>query len=301
VARIGYLGLNPPTTPGVGPAYRAFVDGLRDRGWIEGGSLVIEGRYAMAQPERFPELAAELIQLPVDVLVVTNGQSASAAKRATSTTPIVVINVPGVVETGLVASLARPGGNVTGVSNQLEEVAAKRAELLKALAPRLSRVAVVWTPDNPAAVLGLNRSERLFASLGIAVVPVAFAKAADLGGALATMRQQRVEAIDLLLSPAVVEQLPAFLEFAHRERLPVTGSQRRVVELGGLVHFGADPVELFRRAAYYVDRILRGARPADLPVEQPTKFELVVNLKTAKSLGLTVPQSVLVQATEVID
>jgi ABC-type uncharacterized transport system substrate-binding protein len=290
-----------PTTPALGRPYQAFVDGLQEHGWAEGQNLVLERRFAEGHPERIPELVAQLLQSPVDVLVVTNGQSASAAKRATSTIPIVVANVPSVVELGLVASLARPGGNVTGVSNQLEEAYAKRVELLKALAPRLSRVAVVWTPDNPAAALGLKHAERFFAALGIAVVPVAFGKSADLSGAFETMRRERVDAIDLLLSPPVVEHLSEFLAFARKERLPVTGSQRLVVDQGGLVHFGADAVDLFRRAAYYVDKILRGARPADLPVEQPTKFEVVLNLKTAKALGLTVPQSVLLQATEVLE
>jgi ABC-type uncharacterized transport system substrate-binding protein len=283
VARIGHVGFQPPTTPALDPTFQAFVDGLRELGWVEGQNLVIERRYAAGHPERVPELVAELLRLPVDVFLATSGQTVWAAKHATRTIPIVLTNVPVVVELGLVASLARPGGNVTGLSNQLEEVYAKRAELLKTLVPRVSRAAVVWPPDNPAAALGLKLAERFFSALGIAVVPVAFRKSADLAGALETMRRERVEAIDLLLGSPVVEHLQDFIQFAQKQRVPATGSQRLVAEMGGLVHYGADPVDLFRRAAFYVDKILRGARPADLPVEQPTKFELVINRASRES------------------
>ncbi len=288
IHRIAY----PASAPSPHPA---LLQGLRERGWIEGQNVVIESRYTQGRPERYPELVVEVLKIPVDVIVVVDSQAAWAAKRATGTIPIVLANIADAVGQGLVASLARPGGNVTGLSNQLEETTGKRIQMLKEIVPALARLAVVHNPNNPASHV---RNEDAAASrLDIKVVPVVFRTPDDL---LPAITRERADGLMLHIAPPIAEHWPQFIEFAQKQRLPTAGLQRRFVQLGGLMHYGPDNADLQGRAAVYVNKILRGARPADLPVEQPTKFELVLNLKTAKALGLTIPPSLLARADEMI-
>jgi ABC-type uncharacterized transport system substrate-binding protein len=299
VYRIAYLGSMPPSSPQGRSNWDAFLRGLRERSWIEGQNVVIESRYTQGRPERFPELVAEVLRIQVDVIVVADSQAAWAAKRATDTTPIVLANVADAVGQGLVASLARPGGNITGLSNQLEETIGRLIQALKDIVPRLARLAVVHNPNNPASHV---RNEEAAASrLGIKVVPVVFRTPDDLAPAFATIARERADGLLLHIASPIGEHWPQFIEFAQKQRLPTAGLTRRFVELGGLFYYGPDFADLWYRAAHYVDRVLRGTKPADLPVEQPTKFLLMVNLKTAKTLGLTIPQSVLARADEVIE
>jgi putative ABC transport system substrate-binding protein len=295
-SRIAYLGGTPFTSGD--RVWDAFVQGLRQLGWVEGQNIVIEQRFTGGRPERFPELIAEVLRIPVDVIVVADSQAAWAAKRATSTTPIVLANVADAVGQGLASSLARPGGNVTGLSNQLEDTAGKRLQVLREIIPSLSRLAVVFNPNNPASHTRID--EALAAQVGIKIIPVPFRAPADLDPAFATITRERAEALILHIASPIVDHWPQFIEFAQKQRIPTAGQSRRFVQLGGLVYFGTDSAHLFGRAASYVDRILKGTKPADLPIEQPTKFELVINLKTAKALGLTIPQSLLLRADEVI-
>jgi putative ABC transport system substrate-binding protein len=295
--RVAYLG-DTPFTPQTRSVWDAFLRGLRERRWIEGQNVVVETRFTSVHPERYAELVAEVLKVPVDVIVVANSQAAWAAKRATDTTPIVLANVADAVGQGLVASLARPGGNLTGLSNQLEETTEKRLQTLKEIVPGLARLGVVHNPNNPAS--HVRNEEAAAARLGIKVVPVMFRTPDDLAPAFATIARERVDA--LLLHPAspIAEHWPQFIEFSHNRRLATAAPNRRFVVLGGLTYYGPNVADLWYRAAYYVDKILKGAKPADLPVEQPTKIEFVVNLKTAKALGLTIPPAVLARADELI-
>jgi ABC-type uncharacterized transport system substrate-binding protein len=296
-SRIVYVGGTPFTSGD--RVWDAFVQGLRQHGWVEGQNIIIEQRFTGGRPERFPALIAEVLRIPVDVIVVADSQAAWAAKRATSTTPIVLANVADAVGQGLASSLARPGANVTGLSNQLEDTAGKRLQLLRELIPSLSRLAVVFNPDNPASHTRID--EALAAQVGIKIIPVSFRAPADLEPAFATITRERAEALVLHPASPIVDHWPQFIEFAHKQRIPIAGQTRRLVQLGGLVYFGPDAAHLFGRASSYVDRILKGANPGDLPIEQPTKFELVINLKTAKALGLTIPPSLLQRADQVIE
>jgi putative ABC transport system substrate-binding protein len=274
VPRIALLG-SLPSAPQAPPAWAALLEGLRERGWIEGQNIVIERRFTQGQPERYPELVAEVLKIPVDMIIVGDSQAAWAAKRATSTVPIVLANVADAVGQGLVASLARPGGNITGFSNQLEEAAGKWLQTLKELMPTLARLAVVHNPNNPASHV---RNEQAAGSrLGIKIIPVVFRAPDDLSPAFMTITQERADAIQLHIASPIAEHWPQFIEFARRQRLPTASAQRRFVLLGGLMHYGPDNADLLRRAAAYIDRILKGAKPGDLPVEQPTKFQLIIN------------------------
>jgi putative ABC transport system substrate-binding protein len=295
--RIVYLGSTPFTSGD--RVWDAFVQGLRQLGWVEGQNIVIEQRFTGGRPERFPELIAEVLRIPVDVIVVADSQAAWAAKRATSTTPIVLANVANAVGQGLASSLARPGGKVTGLSNQLEDTAGKRLQVLREIIPSLSRLAVVFNPNNPASRTSID--EALAAQVGIKIIPVSFRAPADLEPAFATITRERAEALNLHIASPIMDHWPQFIEFAQKQRIPTVGQTRRFVQLGGLVYFGPDSAQLFGRAAGYVDRILKGAKPADLPIEQPTKFELVINLKTAKALGRTIPPALLLRADQVIE
>jgi putative ABC transport system substrate-binding protein len=296
--RVAYLG-GTPFTPQTRSGWDAFLQGLRERGWIEGQNIVVETRFTSGRPERYPELVAEVLKVPVDVIVVTDSQAAWAAKRATDTTPIVLANVADAAGQGLVASLARPGGNLTGLSNQLEETTEKLLQTLKEIVPRLARIGVVHNPNNPAS--HVRNEEAAAARLGIKVVPVMFRTPDDLAPAFATIARERVDALLLHIASPIAEHWAQFIEFSHNRQLPTAAAVRRFVVLGGLTYYGPNFADLWYRAAYYVDKILKGAKPADLPVEQPTKFEFVINLKTAKTLGLTIPRSVLARADEVIE
>lgn len=294
VPRIGYLAITSP-----GSYDEAFRQGLRELGYVEGGSIVIEYRYAEGKIERLFDLAVELVRLKVDVLVAAGGAPAAlAAKRATTTVPIVIASVADPVALGLVASLAQPGGNVTGLSLLGPDTAGKRLEILKEVVPALSRVAVLWNPANPGNTLILEEARVAARALGVKVQSLEARGPEDFQTAFKAARG--AGGILPLGDPGHVLHRAAIIGLAGRYRLPAMYPFRQFVEDGGLMYYGASLDDLYRRAATYVDKILKGRKPADLPVEQPTKFELVINLKTAKQIGLTIPPNVLARADRVI-
>jgi putative ABC transport system substrate-binding protein len=297
VARIGWLG------PGNGsdPNFEAFRQGLREFGYVEGQNVVIEARWAAGRFERYPALAAELVGLQPDVLVTTSTPPTLAAQQATSTIPIVFTSSGDPVGLGLVASLARPGGNITGLSNLFVPLGRKRLELLKETVPSAARVAGLWNPTNPANALEWSATQEAARTLGVEAQSVAVRTTSDLASALDTILDERADALVILADPLLsVTNTPQIPDFIARTRLPTMTTVGANVEAGGLMYYGPSLTGMCRRAAYYVDRILRGAKPAELPVEQPTTFDFAINLKTAQALGLTIPQHVLLQATEVI-
>jgi len=296
VPRIGLLLNNP--TPEQG-RQATFRQALRDLGWIEGENIAIEYRYAEGKSDRFPELAAELVRLKVDIILAIGAPAAQAAKSATRTIPIVT-STGDPVGTGLVASLASPGGNVTGVANFTPELVGKRLELLKEVLPQISRVAILWSPDSAGAERWMAEAETAAASLGIKRQAVAVRGPNDLEQAFAAMRKERAGGLIPLRSPLIINQLKRIVELAGKSRVPALYDDREFTEAGGLMSYGAVLFDLDRRAAIYVNKILKGAKPADLPVEQPTKFEFLINLKTAKQIGLTIPPNVLARADKVI-
>jgi putative ABC transport system substrate-binding protein len=270
-------------------------------GWIEGKNLVIDDRYSDNDVERLHQLAAELVRLNVDVIVATGTLGPLAAKRATANTPIVMTAAGDPLGTGLVASLARPGGNVTGMSLMAPDLGGKRLEILKEIVPALSRVAVLWNGANPYPALVYRQTENAARQLGIEVHSFEVRAPADVEGALEIAMQQRPDALITVEDPLMLTHRNRICELAIINRLPSLFGLREYVEAGGLIAYGADLGDLNRRAAVYVDKILKGVRPSDLPVQQPTKFQLVVNLKTAKTLGLEIPPTLLARADEVIE
>ena len=295
VARIGYLGDNP------GPHVReAFLQGLRDLGYVEGRNVVIEYRYAEGKLERFPALAAELVALKVDVILAPSNPATVAARKATMSIPIVMVLAPDPVAQGFVSSLARPGGNLTGLTSQSPETAGKRLQLLKEAVPNLSRVAALWEPGYPGDRLGVSAVEAAARALGVQLQLLRLQSPDELDGAFAAMTRGRAGAV-LVGGFLAFARRAQIAELAVKRRLPTMCVARQYVEAGCLMSYGLDYTVQIRRAAYFVDRILNGVKPADLPVEQPTKFELVVNLKTARALGLTLPQSVLARADHIVE
>jgi len=298
VSRIGVFG----DSEGSKHLWDSFRQTLRELGYVEGQNIAIEWLSPPpGRPERLPNHAAELVRLKVDVIVAGNSQAATAAKRLTSTIPIVVMTADP-VGTGLVTSVARPGGNVTGISTQSADLVGKQLQLLKEVIPRVSRVAILWNPDNPFHITNATEAEAAAHKLGLQPQHVAVRDRKDFDGAFSAMRKARAEAF-LALADAVVffTHRAIIADLAAKTGLPAVYSRREHVEAGGLIAYGTDRRDLFRRVAVYVDKILRGAKPADLPVEEPTKFELVINLKTAKALGLTIPQTLLLRADQVIE
>ncbi len=278
----------------------AFVEGLRELGWVEGQNLTIEDRWAEGKTVRLPELAAELVRLRVDLLFTVSWPAAVAAKRATTTIPVVIVSAGDPVGTGLVASLAHPGGNVTGLGDLATELSAKRLQLLTEAVPRVSRVAVLWNSTDGGMTLRFRQIQIAARTLGVTVRPLGVQEPDDFDQAFTAMTQERPDALFVISDPLTGAYRKRILEFAAKHRLPAMYENRGFVDDGGLISYGPSPSDLLRRGAAYVDKILRGARPADLPVEQPTRLELVVNLKTASSLGLTLPQSILIRADHVI-
>jgi len=301
VARIGYLSPNRAATTHVRDA---FLQGLRDVGYVEGRNVAIEYRDAEGKVERLPTLAAELVALKVDVIVTENSTlAARVAKQATTTIPIVFTSVGDAVESGLVISLARPGGNVTGLSNLGPELVGKRLELLKQAVPGLDRVAVLWLPG----ALGERTDKDMLAgadvaarALGVQLQFVEARSADEFARAFSDMSSARAGALTVLPSNRFFREHRRLVELAAEKRLPAVYTSREFVDAGGLMSYGANSADLHRRAATYVDKVLKGAKPGDLPVEQPTKFELVINMKTAKDLGLIIPPSVLARADDLI-
>jgi putative ABC transport system substrate-binding protein len=292
VWRIGYL---RRTTP-IPADLEAFRQGLREQGYVEGQNIVIEQRYANGAPDRLPALAAELIRLPVDVLVVDGTPTVIAARAATRTIPIVFTVVTNPVRMGFVASLARPGGNITGLSNNSDELAPKRLQLLKEAVPAASRLAVLRNPEN----LGVSSSALQAAVSPLSVQIVEARNSSEWAGAFAAMDKGRADAVTVLPDATFASQPARLVALTLEHRLPAIFAEREFAEAGGLMSYGPSTQGSFRQAAAYVDKILKGAKPGDLPVELPTKFELVINLKTAKALGLTMPQVLLLRADELI-
>jgi putative tryptophan/tyrosine transport system substrate-binding protein len=283
------------------PALNAtFFAALKELGWVEGKNVVFEYRYAENRLDRLPELAADLVRHKVDVIATAGTLTPLAAKRATATIPIVMIAAGDPLGSGLVANLAQPGGNVTGLSLMASDLGAKRIELLKEVLPRLSRVAVLWNADNPYALV-FKQTQAGGRTLGIEVRSLEVRGPDDFGSAFETARGLHPDALITVEDPLTTDYQTPIAEFTAQQQLPSIHGIREFVVAGGLISYGASLADLFRRAAYYVDKILRGARPADLPVQQPTKFEMVVNLKTAKALGLELPAGVLSRADELIE
>jgi putative tryptophan/tyrosine transport system substrate-binding protein len=297
VPRIGYLVASNPSPASA--RIEAFRQGLRDLGYIEGQNLIIEYRYAEGKLDRLPELAAELVRLKVDAIFVQSTSAVQAAKKATTTVPIVSVSGDP-VGLGLVASLARPGGNVTGLANLTSELAGKRLELLKEVVPSVSRVAVLWNPVASSSALRMRETEAAAPSLGIKLQPVEVREANDFERAFSALKRERADALFPLRSPFISNHVKRIVELAAKNRVPGMYDASEFPEAGGLMSYGTMLPDLDRRAAVYVDKILKGAKPVDLPVEQPTKFELIINLKTAKQIGLTIPQSMLYRADKVI-
>jgi ABC-type uncharacterized transport system substrate-binding protein len=295
VPRIGYL----TQRSGPGTREEAFRQGLRDLGYVRESDIVIEYRYS-AGLDRLSEHAADLVRIKVNVIVTGGPTATRRAMEATRTIPIVMAQDNDPVGNGFVASLARPGGNVTGLSNLTVETSGKRLELLKEIVPRLSRVAVIETSSDKGNARELRATELAAASLGLRLQYLDVLDPRDMETALQAARQGQADAVLTQSSPVVLRHPAQYASLAAKSRLPVMLPSRELVEAGGLMSYGASVPDLFRRAATYVDKILKGAKPADLPIEQPTKFELVINLKTAKALGLTIPQSLLLRADEVI-
>jgi ABC-type uncharacterized transport system substrate-binding protein len=301
VARIGWLGTQAAGGPHL---LAAFRQGLQELGYVQGRNIQIEYRYSGGKSVQLPALAAELVALKVDVIVAANTPAAQAARRATKAIPIVCPAFPDPVATGLVASFARPGGNVTGLSFFGPELVGKRMELLKQAMPRISRVAVLLVPTDVAEGQGettLKAAEEAARTLGVRLQVVEARGPGDIDRAFSDMTRERAEALTVLGGRLLFEERRRVVDLAAKTRLPAAYGSREYVEVGGLMAYGPNIQDLFRRAATYVDKILKGAKPADLPVEQPTKFELMINLKTARALGLTIPPSVLGRADQVIE
>jgi putative ABC transport system substrate-binding protein len=296
IARIGYLGMTP-STPSLTESFR---QGLRDLGWVEGRNFSMEFRNAGGKPERLAELAGELVALKVDVIVALGSQATAAAKQATSTIPIVMSSSGDAVGTGLVASLARPGGNVTGLTFISPESSGKRLELLKEAVPGATRVAILWTPADPPRRLEYKNTEVAAQRLGVELLSLELAGPEHLESRFAAMIRERAQALIVFTDPITSAERKRIADLATKRRLPTISGFGLYAEAGVLMSYGPNLGDLYRRAAMYVDKILNGAKAADLPVEQPTKFELVINLRTARALGLTIPRSLLARADQLI-
>jgi putative tryptophan/tyrosine transport system substrate-binding protein len=301
VFRIGLLGSSSPTAPEASRIWEGFFQRLRELGYVEGQNILIEGRFYGDRSERLPALAAELVRLKVDVIVAQGPPAPEAAQRATSTIPIVMTVHQDPVGSGLVASLARPGRNVTGLSLLSTELVGKRLQLLKDAVPGLSRVAVLLDPTHPAATLQLREAEVAARSLKVQLQVLEARAPGDFAGAFSAMTNGRAGGLILLGGLMFFVERTRIVELAAQHHLPAIYAAKENAEAGGLMAYGPNLRESYRRAATYVDKILKGAKPAELPIERPTKFELVINMKTAKALGLTIPQSVLARADEVIE
>jgi len=299
IPRIGFLVAGSPSADAAW--IEAFQQGLRELGYVEGQSIVIEYRYAKGKTDRFPDLVTELEQLKVDVIVAGGATATRAAKKVATLVPLVMANVTDPVAVGLVASLARPGGNITGISNLAPELGGKRLDLLKEIVPQLARVAVLGDPSSPSHAPGWRETESAARSLGIQVQSLEVrAPNPDFAGAFSAISGYRADALLTLSQPLIRVYRQQIVDFTAKRRMPAIFHTREFMEAGGLMSYAPDVPAMFRRAAYFVDKILKGAKPADLPVEQPTKFEFIINLKTAKQIGLRIPPNVLTRADRVI-
>jgi putative tryptophan/tyrosine transport system substrate-binding protein len=297
VPRVGFLWDSPAVFP---DAIEAFRQGLRDLGYVEGRTIAIEYRWAEGKPERMREFAEELVRLKVDIIMAPSSIYTGAAKRATATIPIIFMSHADPIGSGHVASLARPGGNITGLSIMMTETNVKSLELLKEAVPGLSRVGVIFDPATPSHGPGLKAIEVEGPALGLRVQAVAVRSATEFDSAFSAISRERAGAVLVLSTPLFIAGARPLAELALKHKLPSMFGPRHHVEAGGLMSYSPDRVDNWRRAATFVDKILKGTKPADLPVQQPTKFELVINLKTAKQIGLTIPPNVLARADKVI-
>ncbi len=300
ITKIGILQVGTPA--GGGHLSAGFKQAMRERGYLEGQHVVFEQRFGEGKRERLSEAAAELVRLKVDIIVTSTDEGVAAAKRQTQTIPIVMANSTDPVGTGFVASLARPGGNITGNSAMSPELSGKRLELLKEVVPGLTRVAILWNPDIRGAVLDYKETEGAARTLHLQLQSVEVSRADDLDRAFTAITTGRAEALVVpAVNPVAFTNRSEIVRLAQKNRLPSIYGERAYADAGGLIAYGPSAADLWRRAAVYVDKILKGAKPGDLPVEQPTKFELVINLKTAKALGLTLPSSLVRRADRVIE
>jgi putative ABC transport system substrate-binding protein len=302
VAQIGILSSHfPPSSPKyLRPRFDAFLQGLRELGYVEGHNIAIEWRFASGRDDQLSVLAAELVQRKVDLIVTTTTPATVAAQQASGTIPIVMAGLADPVRSGLVASLARPGGNTTGLTQVTGEVYGKRVEILKQAVPRLTRLAVVYNPTNRPSVDDWKETDAAARSIGVEVLPVETREAGDIDSAFSKMIKGRVDGVVVTADAHYITERTRISTLALRAGLPTMFWTREFADVGGLMTYGTNVPHLYRRAAAYVDKILKGAKPSDLPVEQPTIFELVINLKTANALSLTIPQSLLIRADEVL-
>ncbi|MBI4608780.1 MAG: ABC transporter substrate-binding protein [Candidatus Rokubacteria bacterium] len=298
VPRIGVLAAVPASF--AGPYVEAGRQAMRELGYVEGQNIAIDYRFAEGKPEQLPDLAAQLVALSVDVIVVVGDRGVHAAKRATSTIPIVMVSAGDPVRDGFVSSLARPGGNITGFSSLLPELNAKQLGLLKEAVPRASRLAVLWNPASSGGVLGFREMQSAAPTLGIKLQSLEVRTPEQIEPAFSAMVNERADGFIVLTDPLTFRNRKRIVALAAKHRLPAIYEVREFVDDGALMSYGPSLIAMIRRAPVYVDKILKGARPADLPVEQPTRFEFVVNLKTARALDLAIPQSVLLRADHVI-
>jgi ABC-type uncharacterized transport system substrate-binding protein len=298
VPRIGFLSAVPLSS--MSARVEALRQGLRELGYVEGQNVVIEYRFAEGKPDQVSYNAAELVRLKVDAMVTAGATDTRAAKRATSTIPIVMAFDSDPVGSGFVASLARPGGNITGLSSLIPEITGKQLELLKEIVPRLSRVAAFGSSIEPGNAQALKETEGAARALGLKLQYLEVQSSDDLESAFKAATRERSQALVVLRNPVASTHRKELVGLVAKSRIPVMFPRRDYVESGGLMSYGASDTDLFRRVAIYVDKLLKGAKPADLPVEQPTKFELVINLKAAKQIGLTIPPNVLARADKVI-
>jgi ABC-type uncharacterized transport system substrate-binding protein len=296
VPRIGVLILGAPPNANLD----AFIQGLRELGYIEGKNLLIDYRFAEGRAERLPELATELVRLKVDAIFTAGTPAIFALKQATKTIPVVFFSTSDPVGTGVVASLAHPGGNITGISVLASDLWPKRLELLKEIFPKLTRVAMLWNKGNAGMALEAKATQEVAGPLGVALQDRAVKDPNELDTVFALMIKDRPDGFLALMDPVLNSYQKRILDFLAQNRLPAIFENRNWVEAGGLISYGANYADAHRRAATLIDKVLKGAKPADLPVEQPTKFELVINLKTAKQIGLTIPPNVLARADKVI-
>jgi putative ABC transport system substrate-binding protein len=301
VWRVGFLSLSVRPDALDSHFYGAFPRGMRELGYIEGKNLVIEWRFADGKVERLPALAAELVRQKVDIIVTAATAATSAAQKATTTLPIVMGIVADPVGSGFVKSLAHPGGNITGLSSIAGDLSPKHLEMLLSIVPKLSRVAVLVNPSNPAHTTTLKNVQVAAQRISVKVLPAEAQTPQEIENAFSRMAREKAGALIVTRDEFFNQQVRQIAELAAKSRLPTICGLREYVEAGGLLSYGSSISDIFRRAATYVDKILKGAKPADLPVEQPTKFELIINRKTAKMLDLTIPQSLLISADKVIE
>lgn len=301
VARIGVLGNLPPSNASAAPVWKPFYTELKARGWEEGRNLVVEGRYSEGRAEKYPDFVGELVSAKVEVILATNTQAVDAAHKATRTIPIVMCNVSFPVKAGYVASLAHPGGNITGVDNQAPDLQGKQLELLKSVRSDLKKVGVLWTPRNVASALAFEQTHDLARQFGVELVSFPVDAQPDLGHALEQAKHEGVQALLVHGPPPIQAGHSQIVTWTIENRVMAVSAFDYYTRWGLLWSYGPGAGDLLRISATFVDRILRGANPADLPVEQPTRFFLVINLKTAKAVGVNIPQSILQRADELIE